>query len=76
MATFLAQLWEASGQECPTDAAPFNDVADDHWAAPAIDCIHGLGITTGTTTNTYAPDDTVTRAQMATFLAQLWEAWD
>ena len=59
--------------ECPTDPSPFGDVGAGHWAAAAIDCVYGLGITAGTTSDTYTPAALVTRAQMAAFLARLWE---
>ena len=43
-------------------------------SAADIACIHGLGITTGTSPTTYRPDDPVDRDQMASFLARLWRA--
>ena len=35
--------------------------------------MYGLGITTGTSETTYSADKTVTRGQMASFLARLYE---
>ena len=58
---------------CPTDAAPFTDVPGDHWARWGINCFYGLELTTGTTATTFEPDQPVTRAQMAVFLARLWQ---
>jgi len=39
-----------------------------------VGCIFGLTITTGTSPTTYAPDELVTRAQMAAFIARFYEA--
>ena len=72
MAAFLARIWRKSGDECSPGPAPFEDVRPDHWAAAYIDCIHGIGLTIGKTATTYAPEDLVTRAEMALFLARLW----
>ena len=73
MALFLARLWEAGGRLCPTASAPFEDVDPAMWAATEIDCIYGLGIAAGTGSVSFGPDDPVTRAQMAVFLARLWQ---
>jgi hypothetical protein len=52
----------------------FRDMpADDHWAHDAIDWAYFNGITAGKTKKTFAPDDTVTRAEAMTFL---WAALD
>ena len=59
---------------CPSDGAPFTDVASGSFARNDIDCIFALGITTGTTPTTYSPAADVTREQMAAFLARLWRA--
>ena len=71
MATFLARAWMAAGRECPADTGlPFDDVPAGSTHAAGIDCIAALGITRGTTAGTFSPSDTITRAQMATFLAR------
>jgi hypothetical protein len=44
------------------------DVAGVH--APAIDCIAWWGVTTGVNRARYAPDRTITRGQMASFIAR------
>ena len=76
MATFLARAWEAAGRECSADAAGafFDDVPADSTHAAGIGCIAALGITRGTAAGTFSPSDTLTRAQMATFLARFHEA--
>ena len=75
MAAFLARAWEAAGRTCPDDAgASFDDVPAGSAHAADIDCIAALGITRGTTAETFSPSDTVTRAQMAILLARFHEA--
>ena len=76
MASFLARAWEAAGRECSTAAAGafFDDVASGSTHAAGIACMAALGITRGTAAGTFSPSDTVTRAQMATFLARFHEA--
>jgi len=72
-AAFLARTYRAmTGDACAGGATPFLDVASTSFAADDIACIHGLGITTGTTSVTYSPSDAVTREQMAAFLARLY----
>ena len=55
---------------CSTDTMPFDDVALDDWARDDIACIYDLGITEGRNPTTYAPDDPVTRREIAAFLAR------
>ena len=64
---------DAGLRVCPTEASPFTDVGSVMWALAEINCVYGLGITAGTSPDTFGPDDPVTRAQMAVFLARLWE---
>jgi len=75
MAAFLTRLYETMvGDPCPVGPTPFTDLPGSSWGDPAIACIYGLGVTTGTSVTTYAPDDLVSRMQMATFLDRLWQA--
>ena len=74
MATFLARLWKASGRECPERQSGFDDVDSAGTHASGVDCVAGLGVSTGKTSTEFEPAKAVTRAQMATFLARLWEA--
>ena len=58
----------------PCDAAPpspFLDVLETGFAFRDVACIYNLGITAGTGPVTYAPEQLVTREQMAAFLARL-----
>ena len=76
MAAFLARLWllvDAGATELAEPLPqPFTDVEPDSFAHDDIALLAHLEITTGTTSTTYDPDDTVTREQMAAFLARLW----
>lgn len=47
---------------------PFTDVAADDWFYDAVLWATTEGITTGTSSTTFSPDDTCTRAQVMTFL--------
>ena len=62
----FSACWSAGSS--PT---PFSDVPADSWYADAVSCLAELGVTTGTSPSTFSPDDAVTRAQMALFLARL-----
>lgn len=72
----------ASAQESGSDACPstvssagFLDVAGlSSESIRAIDCVAHYGITLGTSSTTYSPEDNVTRSQMAHFLTRTAEA--
>lgn len=73
MASFLAGLYELSGGTLPDDPpSPFADTSGTH--AAAIDQMAEVGVLSGVGDGRYAPDRVVTRAQMATFLSNLWNA--
>jgi hypothetical protein len=59
-------------RSCPVAASPFTDVDPSSYAADDIDCIYGLGITTGTSSTTYSPNEYVTREQVAALLARMY----
>ncbi|MBT5849535.1 MAG: hypothetical protein HOH36_03760 [Acidimicrobiaceae bacterium] len=59
-------------RSCPVAASPFIDVDPSSYAVDAIDCIYGLGITTGTSSTTYSPNEYVTREQVAALLARMY----
>ncbi|MTV28001.1 S-layer homology domain-containing protein, partial [Nitriliruptoraceae bacterium ZYF776] len=66
----------ADGCPTPTDPQPaprFRDIAGSAHAAN-IDCVARWGIASGTSATSYAPRRDVTRAQMATFVANLIRA--
>ena len=71
MALFLNRTVTLLGAEIPDVQATFEDIA----GAPvevvdAVTRIAALGITTGTSPETFEPDGLVTREQMATFLSR------
>lgn len=65
MATFLARTLELD----PVAGSSFPDVPEGTTHAGAIEAIREAGITQGRPDGTYDPRGTVTRAQMASFLA-------
>lgn len=76
MALFLTRLYDLLGVAGPTVVDfGFTDLAglDPSWVA-AVNKIATLGITAGTASQTYSPYTTVTREQMASFLARLLES--
>ena len=73
MGAFLARLLrEVTGADC-TGPVPFVDVAASSYAHDDIVFLFDAGITTGTSADTFSPDQPVTRAQMAVFLTRLYE---
>ena len=68
MATFL---WRLEGEAGGSPAAGFSDVRAGAFYAEAVDWLLYRGITTGVGGNRFAPDDPVSRGQMATFLWRL-----
>lgn len=68
MATFLHRL---AGEPQVDTINPFVDITPGSWWYDPVRWLFAEGITTGTTTTTFSPDDVVSRAQMATFLWRL-----
>ena len=68
MATFL---WRLEGEPGGSPPAGFSDVRAGAFYAKAVDWLLYRGITTGVGGNRFAPNDPVTRGQMATFLWRL-----
>ena len=75
MATFLARALDL---EPPETSAGFVDVDPSGVHAAAIDALFAAGITAGCSTEPleFCPDDTLNRAQMATFLARALDLAD
>jgi hypothetical protein len=65
IATFL---WRAEDRPSATPITPFSDVSPGAYYAEAVAWMVKTGITTGTSTTTFSPDDPATRAQIAAFL--------
>ena len=73
MARFIHRMFVPAGVLAAglTAVPAFTDIASvDTGGTAAINALASHGITTGTTATTFAPDQNVTRAQMATFLAR------
>lgn len=62
-------LWRAAGSPEPISANnPFVDVTEAHYFYKAVLWAVEQGITTGTTSTTFSPEDACTRAQVVTFM--------
>lgn len=75
MAAFVARFWRVFDGECSGDPSPFDDVPAWSFAYYDVGCIADLGVTNGTGPDRYSPADSVTREQMAAFIARLWRAF-
>ena len=64
----VGPLWSSDTPFTQT-SGPFNDIAGSTFETEIL-WLFDQGITTGCTATSYCPDDQVTRAQMATFLAR------
>ena len=74
-AQIVTFLWRAAGSPEPKGAASgMTDVASGSYYEKAVAWAIENGITTGTTTTTFSPDATCTRAQAVTFLARALKA--
>lgn len=58
-------------RQAAAGSSPFTDIDDSIFKAD-IEWLYGEGITGGCTTTRYCPRDTVTREQMASFLARMF----
>ncbi|MEM8610485.1 MAG: S-layer homology domain-containing protein [Cyanobacteria bacterium P01_H01_bin.105] len=56
--------------EASREALRFQDVPDDYWAKPYIDALSERLVIDGLSEDTFAPDQPVTRAQLASAIAQ------
>jgi hypothetical protein len=75
MAAFLSRLWLLLHPDTQAGGAhPFTDIEPGDYAAPHVALIYELGITTGVSPTAYAPDNLVSREQMAAFLARFIRA--
>lgn len=61
-------LWKAAGSPDATINNPFHDLSGSSSCYQAALWAYEQGITTGTSTDTFSPDATCTRAQVVTFL--------
>ena len=73
MAVWLVRVLD--GENPDPSANRFTDVDGDEWWAPYVERLAVLGVTAGCDTSPlrYCPNESVTRAQMATFLARAFD---
>jgi hypothetical protein len=72
MAAFLSRLVsELTSSDC-AGSHPFGDVSPSSYGYGPVGCLYQLGITTGTSSITFSPDQVVPRAQMAAFLSRTY----
>ena len=64
----VVYLWKMSGSPDVGTIDTFTDVSADADYAKAVSWAVQNGITSGTSTNTFSPNDTCTRAHIVTFL--------
>ncbi|MFP4636674.1 MAG: S-layer homology domain-containing protein, partial [Nitriliruptoraceae bacterium] len=74
MATFIAGTLELTGGSLPSSPADAFSDDDGTTHEPAINQLAALDVIGGVGDGRYAPTRSVTRGQMATFLAAAWEA--
>ena len=73
MASYIVQALEAAGYTLPTPGEnPFTDTAGNVHET-SIRQLEAIGVTSGRTPTTYAPDELVRRDQMASFMVQAAE---
>jgi hypothetical protein len=66
-----ADIWWKRQISAAPGTASFSDVPTGHWAFQHIEALKKSGITTGCVANvSFCPDNTMTRAEMAVFLAR------
>lgn len=67
MATILKRAYNLTG----TTELPFKDVNSSHWAYEAIQTVYQNQLTGGYPDNTFKPNNSITRAEFATFLTKI-----
>ncbi len=76
MARYLVKAVRGSAYVPPAGTGLFPDVPANHPEAPFIEEVARMKITLGKANGTYAPDEIVTRGQMATFLQRTFRPFD
>lgn len=73
-AQFAAMLLRLLGiEEKPTGAVGFQDVGENSWYRGVVGAVVQEGLISGYSENSFGPDETVTREQMAVVLARVLE---
>lgn len=57
----------------PKEAVIFDDVPEDHWAAPYIDALSSRGLISGYEDGTFKPDQPITRSQIANIVSRTFD---
>ena len=63
-------LWRQAGEPTPIGSNPFTDVAAGRWFTDPVRWAFENGITNGTSSTTFDPNQAVTRVQFAAFLSR------
>lgn len=61
-------IWQAMGSPLPSTQSSFEDVSSTASYASAVSWAVDVGVTNGTSSTTFSPNDTCTRGQIVTFL--------
>ena len=67
-AQFVMILWVIADRPEPTIGNPFVDVKESHWFYKAVLWAKEIGLTDGKTPDTFAPNDTCSRAEAVFFI--------
>lgn len=67
-AEFATLLWNMEGKPSATKSEPFKDVSASDWHYKAVAWAYSMGYVSGTSANTFSPDDYITREQAITIL--------
>lgn len=73
-AMLVTILYRAAGQPAVNKGIPFGDVASDSYYADAVNWAQQNGIVSGITENEFAPEENITREQIATILYRFAKA--
>lgn len=73
-AEFAKMIVRGLNLELTEAAHPFNDVDNDEWYATYIAAGHAQGVFNGRTATSFAPNATITRAEMAAMIARAVQA--
>jgi hypothetical protein len=73
MAVFLLRSMHGASYSPPAASGIFDDVPTSYWAASWIEQLYNEGITSGCGGGNFCPNASVTRAQMAVFLARAFD---
>lgn len=67
-AMLVTVLWRLAGEPTPAQSTSFTDIPSDSYYAQSVAWAYETGITQGITSTTFAPERSLTRQELATFL--------